>query len=194
MSDIPPSDDELLSAIRAGNDGALRVFMGRYDRLIRFAIYRIGRMQCVRDPQWLDSIASEVWSGFIKGLHRGGSYQKDLRTYLLQIARNKCVDAIRRDRREQAVHSRMEPGFGELLDEEPGPLDLLETLEDVERLRDCVSRLNPGDQVICRQIPLIVERKWQEAGRVLGMPESTLRSRWSQILDNLSRCMKGTAP
>ena len=57
-----PSDNELLVAIGRGDPLALRLLMDRFDRLVRYVIYRASRQRCRRDPLWLDSVASEVWT------------------------------------------------------------------------------------------------------------------------------------
>ena len=49
-----PSDQELLARTAGGDPTALRALMDRYDRLVRFTIYRTSRQRCRQDPTCAD--------------------------------------------------------------------------------------------------------------------------------------------
>ncbi|MCH7701489.1 MAG: hypothetical protein IID37_07355 [Planctomycetes bacterium] len=186
-----PADHELIADLKRGNGDALRTLMARYDRLVRFAIYRGSRAECQRDPAWLDSIASEVWTGFVGTLGRNpDSVPRELKTYFIQIARHKCIDALRRGRRG---HAALSQGARELDDLSTAQQSVSETMsiaEEVARLRWCVSQLSPEDQALCSQIPQIVERRWRDVGRAVGLAESTVRSRWPGVVQRLKICLE----
>ncbi len=186
-----PSDEELFGRVRAGREDALRTLMARYDRLVRYTILRTARRHCLRDPQWLDGLASEVWTGFLGSVERGSAPPASRVTaYLIQITRNKCVDAARRlpepaDRDPVAAEG-PHPDAADA----PDPLAALTQVEDLARLRDCVTRLDDPSRRLFGEIAAIVDRRWQEAGQRLGMSESTLRSRWQGVMEKLRRCMR----
>ncbi len=70
--------------------------MARYDRLVRFTIFRISRQRCRQDPHWVDSIASETWAGFVRSMQRDPNKTPDsVSRYLMRTARNRSISALR---------------------------------------------------------------------------------------------------
>jgi len=186
VPDHPP-DGELVRRIRAGDAGELNALMSRYDRLVRYTIFRACRQRCARDPHWLDARASETWTGLLESIRRHNfATPDDLPKYLTQIARNKCQDAIRIG---SALAGRMvsadEEELSQLSSRQEDTADALSRLETLDTLRACMQALDSEDRAICGQLTLIVERRWKEAAERLGIAESTLRSRWARLLDRL---------
>jgi len=186
VPDHPP-DGELVRRIRAGDAGAMNVLMSRYDRLVRYTIFRACRQRCARDPHWLDARASETWTGFLQSIRRHGfATPDDLSKYLTQIARNKCRDAIRiGSALAGRVVSADEEELSQLSVEQEDTAATVSRLETLDILRACMQALEPEDRAVCAQLTLIVERRWKEAAEKLGIAESTLRSRWARILERL---------
>lgn len=183
----PGHDRALLGRLVNGDERALREIMKRYDRLVRYTIFRGCRDRCAADPDWLDARASETWTGFVQSARRP-SFQPpdDLPTYLIQIARNKCLDALRIAR---AIVSQTLSGddenLSQLAAEHEDTAVIAERLDDLAALRECMAGLDDQDRAICGQLPLIMERRWKEAADNLGLAESTLRSRWEKVLQTL---------
>jgi len=191
------SDDlELVQRLRDDDPDALRVLMGRYDRLVRYAVFRTCRAECTRDPAFLDSRASEAWTGFVRSVQRPESAPPaNLKTYLIQIAKNKCADALRRP--EPAAFEQT----GSLGDELSGveapttaSVELLIQAEEVLALQVCIERLSASDKRIYSQVEHLVAGRWKAAAQALRMPESTLRSRWSAIVARLRACLARKKP
>jgi RNA polymerase sigma factor (sigma-70 family) len=188
-----PDDQVLIQAMIGGDPAALRALMQRYDRLVRYAIFRACRTHCLRDPDWLDLIAQDTWTGFVRSMQRAtGPLPRDLATYLLQTARNRSISAMRsaRPASEEADPPDVPVG-GEVAASGPSAPEVLSRVEELVRLRSCVERLPEADHLVCGQLVAIMGRKWQEAAAALGMPESTIRSRWKNILSALRSCMEG---
>jgi RNA polymerase sigma factor (sigma-70 family) len=185
-----PPDDVLIGRVRAGREEAIRALMARYDRLVRFTIFRAARRQCLRDPEWLDGLASEVWTGFVRAIERGAAPPAARVTaYLIQIARNKCVDAARRLSGEAAADRDDEHAASAGTTGDDDPAAALARVEDLTRLRECVASLDPESRRLCGEIAAIMDRRWQEAAGRLGMSESTLRSKWQGVMTKLRRAM-----
>lgn len=186
-----PADEFLVESVRGGDEAALRVLMDRYDRLVRFAIFRLSKSECHRDPHWLETIAGDTWMGFIRSLQRSpGLRPQSVKAYLTTIARFKVVSA----RRVVSPPSEMSVETEETTEisvDQDDPLDLLADLESLESLQACVRELDEPDRSIYVQIEAIIERRWVEAASALGVSESTLRSRWKRVLERLRDCMKG---
>jgi RNA polymerase sigma factor (sigma-70 family) len=190
--DEDPPDAALVAGLVRGDPDALRALMRRYDRLVRFAIYRTCRAHCTQDPDWLDAQASETWTGFIRSMQRRGARPPDdLPNYLLQIARNKCLDAVRIGRAlADWAAPADEARIAQLTDNNEDTTELVSRLDQLESLRACMASLDPADRTLCSQLDLIVERKWTEAAEKLAMPESTLRTQWKGVLDRLRACIE----
>lgn len=187
-NDTSFDDLALVRRFRTGEGEALRELIDRYDRLVRFAIFRLCKSECRRDGLFLDARASETWSGFVESVRRREAPPpKNLSSYLLQIARNKCTDALRRGGRQvlplddaSAVAAPAEGG-----------LDTLVRAEEVLALRGCVGLLSEDEQTICAHVDLILDGRWTRVGEALGVPESTLRTRWRGIITRLRSCVEG---
>ncbi len=189
-----PTDQELVLRLASGDEAALRLLMDRYDRLVRFAVFRMARSECRRDPQWLDSRATGIWQGFIQSMKRAGNtVPNSLKTYLLQVSRNHVISALRRKTppwdQGEGPKATTEPDLIEATDCNPSVI--VEELDSLSTLRDCISGLNEGDQALLARLEEIVNRRWVEAAGSLGMKESTLRSRWKRLLDDLRACVEG---
>ncbi|HUU83255.1 MAG TPA: sigma factor [Phycisphaerae bacterium] len=187
-----PSDNELLVAIRREDPVALRRLMDRYDRLVRYTIYRASRRRCQRDPLWLDGVASEVWSDLCRSAHAGAHREvTNAPSYFIQIARRRCIDALRR--RSSTPLSRDPSGDLDHLEpvaQQEDTLEVLANMEELTALRVCMGELEQADGRLCGEIEAITAGRWTEAAQRLGMPESTLRSRWPRVLAALRQCLE----
>ncbi len=181
------SDDVLISGVRAGDTAALRALMDRYDRLVRYTIFRLSKSECARDGHWLDSLANETWAGFLRSLHRKPQeLPRSASAYLVTIARNKLSSALRRLPRPAAQYVEVATSEAETKE----TLEMIIGLENVEALRGCVDGLEPEDVRLWGALEGILDRKWTEAAAELGMSESTLRSRWKRTLERLRACLE----
>lgn len=176
-----------MAQLLGGDTVALTKLMDRYDRLVRFTVLRRAGQRCHRDPQWLDSVASATWSGFVQSLQRDPDrIPKTIRAYLVQIARNQTVSALRRSPAETAsLDIDSDRADLEALWETNAPGDELERLEGLELLRTCLAGLDENDRALVTQLGPITQRRWRDAAAALGISESTLRSRWQRVLGRL---------
>lgn len=192
VSSRDPTEAHLLAALAKGDADALRALIRRYDRLVRYTIHRATPHHCRKDPQWLDSVATDTWAGFVRSMQRGGSTPvASVCAYLVRTAKNQCATALRRlPASEAATELPDDDSAHAAAAHAESPADTLAGIEELEALRDCVSRLNADEAAMLSQLTAITERRWRDAAAGLGMPESTLRSRWKEILDQLRRLMR----
>ncbi|UCF33774.1 MAG: sigma-70 family RNA polymerase sigma factor [Phycisphaerales bacterium] len=187
-----PDDAFLIQSMLGGDAAALDKLMDRYDRLVRFTIFRVSKVQCGRDPHWVDSIASETWTGFVQSLRRAsGNVPGSVSKYLMQTARNRCISALRKLRPDRdSLEDGGEEGPPLQSESDEDPAERLSRLEELEALRDCVSRLDQAGRELYAQIDAITDRRWKDAAGALGLAESTLRSRWKRVSEALRNCLQ----
>ena len=192
---MPPEIDQnddarLMEAVARGDALAVRRLMDRYDRLVRYAIFRISRQRCHQDPLWLDSVASETWTDICRSAGRGQPV-RHVHAYVIQIARRRCIDRLRQWERTDRTADLAAEDELQFIDTQEDTVDLLGKMEDLTALRECVAGLEEADGVLFGEVEAITGGRWREAGGRLGMPESTLRSRWKRVLEALRACMEG---
>ena len=187
-----PDDDFLIAAVRGGDAAALRKMMDRYDRLVRYTIYRLSKDRCQRDPHWLESIASDTWAGFVRSTQRDPANRpKSVAAYLASIARNQCANAARQAGGRRGTVPLADDDDTVLIPaktEDPG--EFVSRIEDLEALRRCLGELDERGREIVSQLGAITERRWREAAGALGISESTLRSRWKRTVERLRGCLR----
>jgi len=190
--DPEPTDEFLVSSVRGGDSAALRMLIGRYDRLVRFTIYKLTKARCLKDPQWLDSIASNTWAGFVQTIRReGADPPRSVPAFLSYVARNQAIDAVRRKEPDVVPldADRANEGLATAI-ERDDPSRLVSDQEELATLRTCLADLPEDDRALSSQLVAITERRWKAAAEALGMSESTLRSKWKQVLARLRACVE----
>ncbi|MBI3721020.1 MAG: RNA polymerase sigma factor [Fimbriimonas ginsengisoli] len=130
-----------------------------YDAVYRFCARRIG----------VEHAADLAQETFLTAQRALGRYEgrSELKIWLFGIAHNEC--------RRMARDRRLKPTPMQL-DEAPDGQDAEQTLIDREALRCALDRLSPEH----RQVVLLREVEglsYEEAGKVLGIPEGTVKSR-----------------
>lgn len=128
-----PRDHDLVSAVRRGQDCAFEALFVRYRGRIR--AYASG---ILADADLAEDITQEV---FIAALRRLRDTERPIafKPWIYQIAKNACIDELRRTRRRLEVpleHQREWPdGEPDLLSREPGPESAVESKQQLEDLR-----------------------------------------------------------
>lgn len=191
-----PPDDFLITSLLGGDSVALQALMDRYDRLVRYAILRGSVQRCRRDPQWLDSVASDTWSGFVQSLRRDPQTRpQSVRAYVVRIARNRTVSALRAGQHHpEPLELDGESGNLTHASDQDDPADSLDRSEWLAALRICLTELDADDRTLVSQLHAITERRWRDAASALDISESTLRSRWERILGRLRTQLQGKVP
>lgn len=187
---MEPSDAFLITSMLAGDEAALRVLMDRYDRLVRYAVFRAGKKQALRDPQWVDSVAVAVWTGFVNSMRRIAPRSPDsVSAYLAQLARNQSVSTLRKSSTEDRPKgARLDvDSLGDLESHDDDAATLVDSLNRLDGLRNALEQFDGDDRAMLTQLSAITDRRWRDASKRLGWSESTLRSRWKSMLEKLRR-------
>ncbi|MDN4987391.1 sigma-70 family RNA polymerase sigma factor [Bradyrhizobium arachidis] len=175
------SDDMLLESIADGNRTAMHILYCRHNvRVYRF-ILRI-----VRDATTAEDLVSQV---FLDVWRTAGQFQgrSQVSTWLLSIARFKALTAMRQRRFEDIDQEDVR----EIPDGSDTPEASLDRSDTSAILRACVQKLSPAHREI---ITLVYyhEKSVEEVGRIIGIPQSTVKTRMfyarKQLADLLKNC------
>jgi RNA polymerase sigma-70 factor (ECF subfamily) len=187
------TDEELVEACLAGEESAFDVLLGRWEKRIRGAIYRlVGSDEEARD------LCQEA---FLKAYKSLRSFKQEARfsSWLYQIALNLCRDRMRRRRGKTMVSlDELEEGGAAMPVAGPTALDLLQERDTSRLVAQAIEAL-PDEQ---REVIILKEYQgltFLEIAQVLDVPISTVKTRLYRGLDQLRARLeregfRGTAP
>jgi len=190
MSD-PRTDEELMEAYLEGSVAAFQVLVERHSKPIFNFIIR----RCGGNRQRGEDLLQET---FLRVVRQAHSFKRKAKftTWLYTIARNLCIDALRRAsyRKHPSLDqplSRSDPSDGgTLMDKVPaGGPDAADQTRD-KRFRTALQEaLNtlPDEQkdiFIMREFQGL---KFREISEIIGVPENTVKSRMRYALQGLRR-------
>jgi len=167
-----PRDHDLVSAVRRGEDDAFKELFSRYRGRIRG--YASG---ILADTDLAEDITQEV---FISALRRLRDTERPIafKPWIYQIAKNACIDELRRRRNLEVPleHLREWPdGEADLLSPDPGPELAVESKQQLEDLRGAFR----GVSDLHHRILVLRELEglsYHEIGERLGMSRPVVES------------------
>lgn len=172
-------DGQLVARIAAQDQTALRAFYGRHQsRVFRFLLRLVGQ----------EAIAEELLNEvFVEAWRNAGTFEgrASARTWLLSIAHHRAVSWLRR-RREEGWD---EEEAAEIPDPDDDPEVVLQKTNKAAVLRRCLLRLSPEQREI---IDLVYyhEMSVAEVSSIVGIPESTVKTRMFYARKRLSELLK----
>ena len=174
------SDDMLLESIADGNRTSMHILYCRHNvRVYRF-ILRI-----VRDATTAEDLVSQV---FLDVWRTAGQFQgrSQVSTWLLSIARFKALTAMRQRRFEDIDQEDVR----QIPDDSDTPETSLDRSDTSAILRACVQKLSPAHREI---ITLVYyhEKSVEEVGQIIGIPQSTVKTRMFYARKQLAELLKG---
>ncbi|AMA60816.1 MULTISPECIES: sigma-70 family RNA polymerase sigma factor [unclassified Bradyrhizobium] len=174
------SDDMLLESIAGGNRTSMHILYCRHNvRVYRF-ILRI-----VRDATTAEDLVSQV---FLDVWRTAGQFQgrSQVSTWLLSIARFKALTAMRQRRFEDIDQEDVR----QIPDDAETPETSLDRTDTSAILRACVQKLSPAHREI---ITLVYyhEKSVEEVGQIIGIPQSTVKTRMFYARKQLAELLKG---
>jgi RNA polymerase sigma-70 factor (ECF subfamily) len=174
------SDELLLESIADGERPAMHILYSRHNvRVYRF-ILRI-----VRDASTAEDLTSQV---FLDVWRTADQFEgrAQVSTWLLSIARFKALTALRQRRHEDIDQE----DLLEIADDADTPEALLDHSDTSAILRACIAKLSPAHREI---IDLVYyhEKSVEEAGAIIGIPQSTVKTRMFYARKQLAGLLKG---
>ena len=174
------SDDMLLESIADGNRTAMHILYCRHNvRVYRF-ILRI-----VRDATAAEDLVSQV---FLDVWRTAGQFQgrSQVSTWLLSIARFKALTAMRQRRFEDIDQEDVR----QIPDDCDTPETSLDRSDTSAILRACVQKLSPAHREIINLV-YYHEKSVEEVGQIIGIPQSTVKTRMFYARKQLADLLKG---
>ena len=167
------TDKELIRKVHNGDKESLNAIVRKYyDEIYRFCLYLTG--------QEMDSydITQDVFLNFIRYVD---SYQyKNLKGYLLMIARNACYDYFRHKKETTCIDEIAESG------EEDSQIM---RVENKMLLHQALIGLSPEQREVII-LRIYEELKYTEIAKILGCNLSTVKSRYFQGIKKLDRLLE----
>jgi RNA polymerase sigma factor (sigma-70 family) len=167
-----PSDEALLAGLAAGQTDAAAAFVRRYQARVYGLVITI-----VRDPGTAEDVAQEA---FVRAWRHAGTYDARrgrVATWLLTIARNAAIDAMRA-RRPEPLDPEIVAARLQLAPEEVTPPD------DRVRVRGALAEL-PEPQRRALFLAAFAGRTAREIGELENAPVGTIKTRIRTAMSKL---------
>ena len=190
MPDVPSlavtdgrSLNDLMVAIARDRDkAAFGLLFGRIAPQLKAYLLRSGVAASQAD-ELVQEVMLMVW-------RRADSFdpaQSAVTTWIFTIARNKRINAIRRDR-----HPEFDPGDPALVpDPAPAADRSIETAEESARLRDAIQKL-PAEQAELLRLAYFEDQPHTMIAQKSGLPLGTVKSRLRLAMGRLRRELAGS--
>jgi RNA polymerase sigma-70 factor (ECF subfamily) len=173
------TDAVLADLVLAGDGNAFEVMVQRYHTpLFNFIYHFLG------DYDQACDILQQVFVRFYTSLPRLGT-SEPFKSWLFQVARNCCIDELRRRRRYAIQFSQLEtPGdngenenslLSEIPDTNPLPEEEMERLDMQDMLQEAIQSLPPKFRSVVL-LRYISQLSFSEIGQALCMPEATAKT------------------
>jgi len=174
------SDEALVLSIATGDKQALQVLFGRHNvRVFRFVL------RFLNDEAAAEDLVSEVFLDVWRQANRFEA-RSQVSTWLLAMARNKALSALRRRSTEE-----LDEEVAEFIED---PADNPEvTMQKKQRnsiLADCLTQLSAAHREI---IDLVYyhEKSIDEVAEIIGVPQNTVKTRMFYARKRIAELMKG---
>jgi len=183
LEDRPAEDIRLVEAVLRGDQASFRDLVVRYQSLVAGVAWRYGTRR-----EEVEDVVSEVFLKVYKNLPQ---YRPEhpFSTWLYRLAANHVVDRSRRSRKERGRVEMPE----DLQDASPRASETIETDERASLLRNALREIDPRYREVIFLV-YVEDRKVDEAARMLGLPEGTVKTRLMRGRESLKKILKHRHP
>jgi RNA polymerase sigma-70 factor, ECF subfamily len=159
-------DAALIRSIAAGDKHAMQILFARHNvRVFQFLLRFVGDKSAAEDL--VSDVFLDVWRQASRFQARS-----QVSTWLLAIARNKAISALRRRSTEELD----EDEAAAMEDPQDNPEVTLQNRQKTEILLNCPTQLSPAHREI---IDLVYyhEKSIDEVAEIIGVPQNTVKTR-----------------
>jgi RNA polymerase sigma-70 factor (ECF subfamily) len=189
-----PDLGDLLARVALRDQAA---FKQLYDATVRCLLAIIVRL--LREQAWAEEVLQEAYVSIWNTAANYSAAKAQPMTWLMTVARNKAMDALRSTTSERAnvmrpVGSRdddhEDSGEPDITDESAGPLERLVQRIDAVQLRGCLQGLEPAQRHAIA-LAFYDGLTHSELAEHLRQPLGTVKAWVRRGLDRLKRCLEG---
>ena len=185
-SPTPPSDDELMAGLAAGEIEALEALYDRYGALV----FSVG-LRVLYDRQLAEDVTQEV---FLRLWRRPWSYDPArgrFISWLMSVTRNRAIDEQRRLKRRGRLEERDDaapelPSEGRFRD----PLEEAALAEERRAVREAMTRLPPAQREVL-DLAYFAGLTQVEIAQRTGQPLGTVKTRVRLGMQKLRESLSG---
>jgi RNA polymerase sigma-70 factor, ECF subfamily len=173
------SDEGLISAIAAGDRDAMHVLYVRHSvRVYRFVL------RLTNDSSLAEDLVSEVFIDVWRGA-RGFKARSQVSTWLLAIARNKALSAMRA-RLDEQLDDEMATAIADAADDAETTANKRDRGAIVEH---CLSKLSPPHREVL-DLVYYHEKSVDEVAQIVGAPANTVKTRMFYARKRMENLLK----
>ena len=169
------TDEVLVQQAQSGDQGAFEMLVDRYSPLLLRLIFRM-----VRDEHLAHDILQDVSLQLYRSLPNLRA-EGTIKAWLCQVARNRCLDELRRKRPILFSEILLMPNGEEFsplimfLDPDPQPEELVELHETQQRIREAIEKLPPRYRLVVL-LRYSHHMSFRQIGQALNMPDLTAKT------------------
>jgi RNA polymerase sigma-70 factor (ECF subfamily) len=186
------SDEQLIERLQEGQTDALDELYGRYAKTLYAFCYTLTRSENAED------LVHDVFLQVIRSAHTFNPRKAAFRTWLFRIARNRCIDLLRRGTKVRFLSiSGQEDGTHALAIPEQVLVDGGDSVEGeviqsllVQAVRTCIDALE-GNEKQAIVLYYMGGKVYREIGQVLGRSTSMARNWVKAAQAKVRRCLEG---
>ena len=166
-------DLKLVQSVLKGNTDSFNILVNKYELMILKFVYNM-----IKDREASEDIAQEVFITVYNKLYLYNSNYK-FSNWVLQIARNKCIDYIRKYKR---VYEANLEDVKDLATSEMSPEQVAEFKETKDLVLKFINSLNDVDKQILA-LRYTEEKTFTDIAEILDMNESAVKRRYYKARD-----------
>ena len=160
-------DLKLIKEVLKGNVDSFSILMNKYEHMVFSFAYNM-----INDREAAQDVTQEVFIIVYNKLYMYDKKYK-FKNWLLKIARNKCIDYIRKYKR---VYEANIEDITYIYDKNPGPEEAMEIREAKLIIRDFIGKLGDIDRQIIT-LKYSSGTTFVDIGEVMGMTEGAVKRR-----------------
>ncbi len=191
------TDEQLMERLQQGQTDALDELYTRYAKKLYAFCHYSTHSKSVQDSQ---DLAQDVFVRIIKSAHTFNPRRASFRTWMFRIARNRCIDVVRRQKKisfvpigQGAERDAHKEGFvpeETIVDRGEGVEETVIRAAVIEAVRDCIDKLRNEDERQAILLYYLDGKVYREIGEILGKSINTAKNRIESARDKVKRCLE----